>query len=96
VKGEWDNHSFIFEEDIMIEEITNLLKPVINEVNLELLAVNWLPNIKTLEVVIDKENGVDIDDCVLATKVINKVIEKVDDKLGNYTLEVVSKGVEDE
>lgn len=80
----------------MIEEITNLLKPVINEVNLELLAVNWLPNIKTLEVVIDKENGVDIDDCVLATKVINKVIEKVDDKLGNYTLEVVSKGVEDE
>ena len=96
MKGEWDNHSFIFEEDIMIEEITNLLKPVINEVNLELLAVNWLPNIKTLEVVIDKENGVDIDDCVLATKVINKVIEKVDDKLGNYTLEVVSKGVEDE
>lgn len=80
----------------MSEEIVKILKPVIEKNNLKLLSINWLSDIKTLEVVIDKDGGVDIDDCVLATNEINQVIDQVDEKLGSYTLEVVSKGVEDE
>lgn len=47
-----------------------------------------------LRITIDSENGIDIDDCEKAYRVIDKIVDEIDPVEGSYHLEVSSPGVE--
>ena len=81
----------------MTEKIEKILKPIITEAGYKVAAINLSkPSGETLlEVVIDHDKGVDLDDCVKVTKLINPVLDEHDLIEESYTLEVMSKGVED-
>ena len=50
--------------------------------------------VKNLVIVIDKKPYVDIDTCVLATNIINPILDKEDIIEDSYVLDVCSKGGE--
>ena len=43
---------------------------------------------------IDSENGVDMDLCVKATKIVDPIIDSLNLEIENYVLDVGSKGVD--
>lgn len=47
-----------------------------------------------LRITIDSENGIDIDDCEKAYRVIDEIVDRIDPVEGSYHLEVSSPGVE--
>ena len=51
--------------------------------------------VKNLVIVIDKKPYVDIDTCVLATHIINPILDEEDLIEDSYVLDVCSKGVEE-
>lgn len=51
---------------------------------------------KTLFVTIDSEKGVDINLCVKANKIVDKIIDSLDLDISEYILDVGSKGVKEE
>lgn len=44
-----------------------------------------------LRVVIDKNEGITIDDCVIVTKLINPIVDEIEINEDNYILDVCSK-----
>lgn len=73
-----------------------LVLPIIKEMNLELVDIefvqegaNWY-----LRVFIDKEEGVDIDDCTKVSEQLSKKLDEVDPIPQAYFLEVSSPGAE--
>jgi ribosome maturation factor RimP len=73
-----------------------LVTPILEEENLELVEVeykkegnNWF-----LRVYIDKENGVDIEDCGRVSERLSKKLDETDPIPGAYFLEVSSPGAE--
>ena len=47
-----------------------------------------------LRITIDSEEGIDIDDCEKAYRVIDEIVDRIDPVEGSYHLEVSSPGVE--
>ncbi len=47
-----------------------------------------------LQIIIDKENGVSLDDCVMITNIVNPILDQNEELKEQYILEVSSKGVE--
>jgi len=82
----------------MESKIKDAIVGALNEQNIELLDVYFgeEDGEKTLFVVIDSENGVDVELCVKATKLINPIIDSLDLPFGNYVLDVGSKGVSED
>ena len=74
----------------MEKEIFDLIKIPLEKENINLINVKWgeEEKIKTLFVTINGENGVNVELCVKATKIINPIIDKLD--LHNYVLDVGS------
>lgn len=78
------------------ESITEIIEPVIEEENLELVDVeykkfgkNW-----TLRVFIDREGGITVEDCQKVSRQIEDMIE-IDELISNaYVLEVSSPGLD--
>ncbi|WP_429635810.1 ribosome maturation factor RimP [Aneurinibacillus aneurinilyticus] len=73
-----------------------LVAPILEEENLELVEIeykkegsNWF-----LRVYIDKEGGVDIEDCGRVSEKLSKKLDEVDPIPGAYFLEVSSPGAE--
>ena len=81
-----------------MEKIKKLIEPIISDLNLKLISIELVvrDNDKTLEVIIDSDKGIDIDDCVKVTQAINPILDEQDIIDSAYTLEVMSKGVENE
>lgn len=77
----------------MIDKVKELIeKPLIKE-NIKLCDVKYVKEggVYFLRVSIDKEPFVDIDTCVLATEIINPLIDKLDDEFDEaYVLDVCS------
>ncbi len=48
-----------------------------------------------LQIIIDKENGISVDDCVMITNIINPILDQNEELKEQYILEVSSKGVEE-
>lgn len=46
---------------------------------------------KFLRIVIDKEGGIDIEDCIKVTKLIGPIIDEADPISENYIMDVCSK-----
>ncbi len=79
----------------MEERIFDAVKAPLEAENIELVEVRFgeEDGDKTLFVVIDSENGVDLDLCVKATHIVDPIIESLNLEIEDYVLDVGSKGV---
>lgn len=79
----------------MEERIFDAVKAPLEAENIELVEVRMgeEDGEKTLFVVIDSENGVDLDLCVKATHIVDPIIESLNLEIEDYVLDVGSKGV---
>lgn len=79
----------------MEERIFDAVKAPLEAENIELVEVRFgeEDGEKTLFVVIDSENGVDLDLCVKATHIVDPIIESLNLEIEDYVLDVGSKGV---
>ncbi|TDL35016.1 ribosome maturation factor RimP [Jeotgalibacillus sp. S-D1] len=78
------------------ELVEQLATPILNDMNLELVDVefvkegsNWF-----LRVFIDKEEGVDIEECGIVSNRLSEKLDELDPIPQNYFLEVSSPGAE--
>jgi len=80
----------------MHTEIQNLIRPVIESLKLIYWGLEIVSggNKPTVRVYIDKENGVDVDDCAKVSREIGATLEVEDVPAGEYTLEVSSPGID--
>ncbi|MGQ9499753.1 MAG: ribosome maturation factor RimP [Dissulfurimicrobium sp.] len=79
-----------------IESIVRALtEPVIAASGLELVDVNYVrgPHGMTLRLILDKDGGVGIDDCVEISRLVGDVLDANDPIDGAYNLEVSSPGI---
>lgn len=81
-----------------VQRVEEIVKPFAEELGLSIWDVtykkegaNWY-----LRIFIDKEGGVNIDDCVDLTHAVSKPLDDADPIPQNYTLEISSPGVERE
>lgn len=73
-----------------------LFEPVISGMGFELIEIEHFPNPKhgVLRLYIDKEDGVDIDDCSAVSKQISALIDVEDPVSGQFNLEISSPGLD--
>ena len=78
------------------EKVQNLIEPIINNIGYELYDLFYVKEGKDyyLRVVIDKEDGIDINDCIKVNDSINDVLDEADLIKDQYFLEVSSPGIE--
>lgn len=77
----------------MIEEIKNMIEPIINENGYYLDQISFVMDgkIKNLEVVIDKDGTIEVEDCVIVSKLIKPILDEKDPIPDFYVLDVCSK-----
>lgn len=77
----------------IVEELT---QPIVQELGLELVEIEFVKEGKSwfLRVYIDKDNGVDIEDCGLVSERLSEKLDELDPITHNYFLEVSSPGAE--
>jgi len=78
------------------QTVWDLTKPICEANNLELVEVNLKKEFgeTILEVLIDKEDGVSIDDTTLVNEELGKLLDVLDPISNAYLLEVSSVGIE--
>ena len=77
-------------------KVTELLEPIINKLGYELYDVYYVKEAKDyfLRIMIDKPDGIDINDCEKVTNAINDPLDEADLIKEQYFLEVSSSGLE--
>lgn len=77
-------------------KVKNLIEKTITDNNYTLVDVEYVKESGNyyLRVIIDKNEGIDVDDCVEVSKLINPIIDEIDFITDSYILDVCSKGVE--
>ncbi len=77
-------------------KVTNLIEPIIQNLNYDLYDVIYEKEAKDyyLRIVIDKPDGIDINDCETVNNAINDILDEADYIKEQYFLEVSSPGVE--
>lgn len=77
-------------------KVKKLLEPIIVDLGYELYDVIYEKEAKDfyLRVVIDKESGIDLNDCEKVNNAINDILDEADYIKDQYFLEVSSPGVE--
>lgn len=80
----------------VIGRIREIAEPIINEQELELVDVEYLQERGRwiIRIIIDKENGVTLDDCTKVSREVGNILEIQDVISYPYHLEVSSPGVE--
>ena len=78
------------------EVVEEIATPILTELGLELVEVEYVKEGKNwfLRVYIDKELGVDIEDCGNASEKLSEKLDELDPIPHNYFLEVSSPGAE--
>jgi ribosome maturation factor RimP len=78
------------------EVVEELAEPIFQELGLELVEIEFVKEGKSwfLRVYIDKDNGVDIEDCGLVSEKLSEKLDELDPIPQNYFLEVSSPGAE--
>lgn len=79
----------------MEKEILNAITEPLSKENIRVIEVKLgeEDNIKTLFITIDSDEIVDVNLTVKATNIINPIIDELNFDLGEYVLDVGSKGV---
>lgn len=78
----------------MDEKVKKLIEKPLSEKNIKLCSVNYVleGNTYFFRITIDKEPFVDVDTCVLATEIINPLIDTLEDEFDDsYVLDVCSQ-----
>jgi ribosome maturation factor RimP len=90
----------LLKEGKILSKVTQIVEemvhPILDELHLELVDVEYVkegPN-WFLRVYIDKETGVDIDECAVVSEKLSEKLDEVDPISENYFLEVSSPGAE--
>ncbi|MHC5227283.1 ribosome maturation factor RimP [Enterococcus sp. LJL99] len=82
----------------VVETVTELVTPILDKQNFELVEVEFVKEGKNwfLRVFIDKENGIDIEECALVSEHLSEALDAVvpDPIPQAYFLEVSSPGAE--
>ncbi|MCP3762029.1 ribosome maturation factor RimP [Domibacillus sp. A3M-37] len=82
----------------IIETVEQITVPIIEELNLELVEVEYVKEGKNwfLRLYIDKENGIEIEECAVVSERVSEQLDALDpDPIPhNYFLEVSSPGAE--
>lgn len=78
------------------EVVEELATPIFQELGLELVDIEYVKEGKSwfLRIYIDKDNGVDIEDCGLVSERLSEKLDEIDPIPHNYFLEVSSPGAE--
>lgn len=78
------------------EVVEELAAPIITELGLELVEVEYVKEGKSwyLRIYIDKDNGVDIEECGLVSEKLSEKLDEMDPIPHNYFLDVSSPGAE--
>ncbi|WHY79346.1 ribosome maturation factor RimP [Neobacillus sp. WH10] len=78
------------------EVVEELAAPIFQELGLELVDIEYVKEGKSwfLRVYIDKDTGVDIEDCGLVSERLSEKLDEIDPIPHNYFLEVSSPGAE--
>jgi len=78
------------------EKVTKMVQPLIAEKGLELVDVEYTKEGSHwyLRIFIDKEGGVDIDDCAMISHAVSELFDRHDPIPQAYMLEVSSPGLE--
>lgn len=78
------------------ETVEKLALPIVEELGLEIVDIEYVKEGKNwfLRLFIDKENGVDIEDCGIVSEQLSEKLDEVDPIPHNYYLEVSSPGAE--
>ncbi|MBE6021770.1 MAG: ribosome maturation factor RimP [Cellulosilyticum sp.] len=80
----------------IVETIESYLEPILAELKFELVDVEYVkegPNYY-LRIYIDKEGGINIQDCQITSRTIEKVLDEKDPIKDPYILEVSSPGLD--
>jgi len=82
--------------EILISRLTTLLEPVVTELGLELVEIQFRREASgwVLRLIIDKEAGVSLDDCTEVSQEVGRLLEVEDPIDHSYRLEVSSPGLE--
>lgn len=80
----------------VIEKTKELLVPILEEKNLELVDVEYVKEGSNwfLRVYVDKDGGIEIDECGYVSEQLSEKLDKIDPIKEPYFLEVSSPGVE--
>lgn len=81
----------------IVESVTRLVEPIIAENNMELVEVEYkkIYGQDTLVIYIDKDGGVDLDDCELIHNAVDMPLDELDPTDGQpYDLNVSSPGLD--
>lgn len=75
------------------EKVKVMLQPVIEESGYTLSQVLYEKegSLYFLRVIIDKQDGITVEDCVTVSNLINPILDEKDPIDGNYVLDVCSK-----
>ena len=75
------------------KKVENLIKKPVNEAGYVIDSITYQKEegIYYLRVIIDKSEPITIDDCVVASKIINPILDENDFIEDNYILDVCSK-----
>lgn len=78
------------------EVVEELVLPIVDDLGLELVELEYVKEGKNwfLRVYVDKENGVDIEDCGTVSEKLSEKLDELDPIPHNYFLEVSSPGAE--
>ncbi|HLU21866.1 ribosome maturation factor RimP [Lederbergia graminis] len=76
--------------------VEELVTPIIADMNLELVDVEYVKEGKNwfLRIFIDKDEGIDIEECGIVSERLSEHLDKLDPIPHNYFLEVSSPGAE--
>ncbi|BEP29334.1 ribosome maturation factor RimP [Helicovermis profundi] len=82
----------------VVDIVRDIALPYCVENKLDLIDVEFVKegSIRYLRLILDKEEGISLDDCSLVSKYLNKKLDSIDPIEENYLLEVTSPGVERE
>lgn len=80
----------------VIETVNQLVSPILDDLGLELVDIEYVKEGKDwfLRVFIDKDTGVDIEECGLVSERLSAKLDEMDPITHNYFLEVSSPGAE--
>ena len=78
------------------DQVRQLAEPVVAEKNCELWDVEYVREGSTwyLRLYLDKEGGVDINDCEAVSRAMDPILDEADPIPDSYTFEVCSAGLE--
>src|SRR5690606_14595204 len=86
--------------EVIMSKVTDLVEelvtPIIADMNLDLVDIEYVKEGKNwfLRLFIDKENGVDIEECGIVSERLSVILDEIDPIPHNYFLEVSSPGAE--